>query len=45
MEGWLRGARMKTKGVTMRERGISGDGVGGGRGICVPEMEALRLAR
>jgi hypothetical protein len=29
MEGWLRGARMKTKGVTMREGEMSGEGVGG----------------
>jgi hypothetical protein len=36
---------MKTKGVTMREGGMSGDGVGVGRGICVPERDALRLAR
>jgi hypothetical protein len=37
MEGWLRGARMKTKGVTMREGGMSGEGVEGRRGICARE--------
>ncbi len=45
MEGWLGGARKKTKGVTAREGGMSCEGVVGGRGICVPEMDALRLAR
>ncbi len=38
MEGCLGGARMKTKGVTMREGVMSGEGVGGWtRDLCARE--------
>ncbi len=36
---------MKTKGVVMREGGMSGEAGGGGRRICVPQMDFLRLVK
>jgi hypothetical protein len=36
---------MKTNGAVMRGRGMSGEGGGSGKGICVPERDVFRLAR